>query len=246
MRRLLEYIYGRDGTEAARSVRARLDERRASHVRDLARSPGFERLRDEIVSRARPTESEHVLDLGAGTGLLAMSVAGSVKRVTAVDSSPAVCRLLEANARAQGATNIDVVVADARSLPLPDSSIDLAVSNYCLHHINDSDKLVALGELARVLRPGGRLVLSDMMFNVGLRTARDRRVVAHVVLAMLRSHPAGLLRVLRNVIKTFLGPTEHPASVDWWDEALARSGFSDVHVTPLEHEGGIACARRAP
>lgn len=233
------------GNLGSTSTRWSRDERHAGHVSVLAQSPGFERLREQIVARAQPTASERVLDVGAGTGLLALRVAPSVRHVTAVDSSPAVCRQLEENARDLALTNIDVVVADARRLPLPDSSIDLALSNYCLHHINDADKLVALRELARVLRPGGRLVFGDMMFNVGFRTARDRRTVARLAFAMVRNHPGGVLRLMNNVVKTIVAPSERPASVEWWQQALADSGFCEVSVTALEHEGGIASARRA-
>jgi len=223
---------------------ARSDQRHAAHIDQLADSAGFGRLRDELLSRAQPTAEDRVLDLGAGTGLLALAVAPMVAHVTAIDNSPAVSRLLEAKARQLAITNVTMIVADARNLPLESSSIDLAVSNYCLHHVTDEDKLVALRELARVLRPGGRLVLGDMMFNIGFRTARDRRVVAHLAISMLRRHPAGVLRVLINVAKTLFAPSEHPASVEWWERALNESGFSSVRVEALEHEGGIACARR--
>lgn len=236
----------RAGTRIGRDARGGSDERRARHVSALAQSPGFERLRNEILARAQPLAGDRVLDVGAGTGLLALTVAPSVARVTAVDNSPAVCRLLQANATDRAITNVDVVVADARSLPLAGSSIDLALSNYCLHHLSDADKLVALQELARVLSPGGRLVFGDMMFRVGLRTARDRRVIARLAIAMLRSHPAGVLRLLNNVRKAIFAPSERPASVEWWERALLRSGFCDVQVVALEHEGGIASARRAP
>ena len=221
------------------------DERHARHVNDLAETGGFARLRDEIISRAQPAQGERVLDLGAGTGLLALAVARSVAHVIAVDSSPAVCRLLEAKARDLLVTNVEVVVADARELPLPDASIDLALSNYCLHHLTDADKLIALRELARVVRPTGRLVLGDMMFNVGFRTPRDRRVVVRLAFAMVRRHPiAGLRRLLVNVVKTIVAPSERPAAVEWWERALSNSGFCEVHVMALEHEGGIAVARR--
>jgi ubiquinone/menaquinone biosynthesis C-methylase UbiE len=220
------------------------DERHASHVSALAETPGFERLREQILERAQPTDSERAVDIGAGSGLLALAVAPRVAHVTAIDSSPAVCRLLEARSREMGIENLDVIAADARELPLEDSSIDLVVSNYCLHHISDDDKRVALKEIARVLRPGGRLVLGDMMFNVGFRTARDRQVVLRLVWKMVRSHPAGLVRVLVNAVKTVFAPSEHPASVQWWEQALNDTGFQDVQVVALEHEGGIGYARR--
>jgi len=234
------------GSRTEPSAHESRDERHARHVNDLAHTRGFALLRDQIISRAQPTQGDRVLDVGAGTGLLALAVAPSVAHVIAVDSSPAVCRLLEAEARDREVGNIEVVVADARKLPLPDSSIDLVLSNYCLHHISDVDKQVALREFARVMRPGGRLVLGDMMFNVGFRTARDRRVVARLAFAMLRGHPvAGLRRLLVNAVKTIVAPSERPASVEWWEQALGDSGFCEVDVMALEHEGGIACARRA-
>ncbi len=228
----------RDGADAGR------DERHARHVGDLGTSPGFQRLRDEIIARAAPTKGERVLDVGAGsTGLLALAAAPDAEHVTAVDFSPAVCRMLEQRAKDLQLENVSVLVGDARKLPLPDNSVDVALSNYCLHHVNDTEKLVALGELARVLKPGGRLVFGDMMFRVGIRTSRDRRVVAKFALGMLRRGPAGVVRLLRNVVKTFVAPSEMPASVEWWDQALRSSGFTDVKVEALEHEGGIAYAR---
>lgn len=230
---------------ASVSWRARRDERHASHVEVLADTGGFERLRDEIVSRAKPKPDDQVLDLGAGTGLLAFAVAPNVDHVTAVDNSPAITRLLEEKARRLAVANLTVTLADVRSLPLADSSIDLALSNYCLHHVSDADKLVALRELARVLRPGGRLVLGDMMFSLKLRTGRDRRVVLRLASSMVRSHPAGLVRLLVNVVKTLVAPSEHPASVEWWQRALTDCGFTGVRVEALSHEGGIACAERA-
>lgn len=230
---------------AALGEPARHDERHARHVDELAHTPGFARLRDDIISRAEPAKSHRVLDLGAGTGLLALAVAPNVSHVTAVDVSPAACRMLEARARELAITNLSVLVADARNLPITSSSIDLALSNYCLHHLSDADKLVALHELARVLRPEGQLVLGDMMFKVGLRTKRDRRILAHLGLSMLRSHPAGVLRLLRNIVRTLIAPSERPASVEWWEQALRDTGYTNVRVVALKHEGGIACAQRA-
>jgi hypothetical protein len=51
------------------------------------------------------------------------------------------------------------------------------------------------------------------------------------------------VRLLRNVGRLVRGGSEHPASAAWWREALARSGFADVSVRELSHEGGIASGR---
>jgi ubiquinone/menaquinone biosynthesis C-methylase UbiE len=153
------------------------------------------------------------------------------------------CRQLEAKAAALPAENLEVLVADATALPLADRSADVVVSNYCFHHVSDADKRRALGEIRRVLRPGGRLVFGDMMFRVGLRGSRDRALVARFVRSMLRRGPAGIMRLIKNAARVVSGRGEHPATVDWWQGALREAGFSSVSVWPLDHEGGIAVAR---
>jgi SAM-dependent methyltransferase len=123
--------------------------------------------------------------------------------------------------------------------------MDVVVSNYCLHHLSDADKRRASAEIRRVLRPGGRLVFADMMFRVGLASRRDRSVLALMVKRMVRHGPSGVLRPLKNAIRIVGGRGEHPASVEWWREALIELGFTDGTVLALEHEGGIAVARKA-
>jgi ubiquinone/menaquinone biosynthesis C-methylase UbiE len=101
----------------------------------------------DAVAECRPGA---VLDVGAGTGAFACRIAATTgAAVRAVDSSPAMVRL----ARAAG---VDAVLADAGSLPFPDGSFDCVTANWMLYHVTDRDR--ALAEMARVLRPGGRLV----------------------------------------------------------------------------------------
>jgi ubiquinone/menaquinone biosynthesis C-methylase UbiE len=217
------------------------------HVADVEKltdTPGFRRLRQQLLSLARLTPEDRVLDIGAGTGLLALAAAPRVQHVTALDISPAMCRRLSAKAAELARPNVDVLVANATELPMPDGSADVVLSNYCFHHVSDADKRRGLGEIARVLRPGGRLVIGDMMFDAGLRGTRERALVLRFVRRMLRRGPAGVLRLLKNAIRLASGRGEHPASVDWWRQALRDTGFSGVEVWPLDHEGGIAVARR--
>lgn len=215
-----------------------------AHVEALGRTPGFRRLRHEILRRARLAPEDRVLDIGAGTGLLSLAAAPKVRHVAALDISPAMCSRLSANAAQLPSHNVEVIVGDATALPLADDSADVVVSNYCFHHVSDADKRRALDEIRRVLRPGGRLVFADMMFSVGLRGPRDRALIMRFVRAMLRRGPAGIARLTKNALRVLGGRGEHPASVDWWQRALREAGFAAVSVWPLDHEGGIAVARR--
>ncbi len=143
---------------------------------EVATSEAFLAIRDRIVELAEPRSVDQVVDLGAGTGLLALALAPRVDELVAVDSSERMLERLDDAAAADGAHNIETLVADLRWLPLEDESATLVVSNYAFHHLDDAGKELALAEARRILRPGGRLVVCDMMFSLSLKP-RDRRLV---------------------------------------------------------------------
>lgn len=100
-------------------------------------------------------------DLGIGDGLLTLMVAEVAERVTAVDVSTAMLRQLEARAAAQGVTNIETVEGDIEALPLPDHSHDVVLMSQALHHAEKPER--ALAEAYRILVPGGRLLVLDLL-----------------------------------------------------------------------------------
>ena len=211
---------------------------------EVARSPGFQDLRDAILERAAIRPRDEVLDLGSGTGLLTLGAAASAKRVWALDISRGMCDYLAAKATSAELANVEPVVASIISIPLVDQSIDVVISNYCFHHLDDTGKLVALREVHRVLAPGGRVVVGDMMFSLALGDERNRAVIRSKVRSLLAKGPAGAWRLARNGARYMSGRWERPTRPEWWHAALAKSGFVDIEVTPLDHEGGIASARR--
>ena len=219
-------------------------DRHVIQAEEVARSSGFCHLRDRIIELASPASGEVAVDLGAGTGLLTLELANHVERVWAIDISSSMAGYLETKAASAGLDNVRVAVASAESVPIVDEAVDVVVSNYCLHHMDDGGKRRALGEALRILRPGGRLVIGDMMFELAVGNRRNRSVVADKVRAMLRKGPSGVLRLAKNAGRLASRRWERPAGPEWWRQALHDSGFVDVEVTVLDHEGGIAHARR--
>ena len=209
----------------------------------VASSPVFNRLATRVLELAAIEDGNTVVDLGAGTGLLALPAARTALEVIAVDySQPMLDRLAE-HAVAAGLQGITCVRADLREVPIPDAVADIVVSGYAFHHIDDAGKALALAEARRILRPGGRLVICDMMFGLSLR-ASDRRIIAGKVGAIARKGPAGFLRIARNAGRVATRRWEHPTSPERWRQLLAARRFVDVHVEMIENEAGIAFARR--
>jgi ubiquinone/menaquinone biosynthesis C-methylase UbiE len=210
----------------------------------VARGDGFQFLRDRIVELAEPSSSDVVVDIGSGTGLLTLALAGRVARVWAVDSAAAMNDYLRVKAASAELTNVNLVTASAVSLPLVDEVADVVVSNYCFHELREPDKRRALAEVARVLKPGGRVVISDMMFSLNPGQARDRRIVLGKLRSIARRGLPGIWRLLKNAMRLAAGRWESPASLDWWDAALREAGFEELQIETFAHEGGIATARR--
>jgi ubiquinone/menaquinone biosynthesis C-methylase UbiE len=115
-----------------------------------------------------------VVDLGAGTGQFALAVAPACARVVAVDVSPVMLRLLQAKVAAAQLANVEVVQAGFLTYVHEGSPADVVYSRYALHHLPDFWKAVALARARRILRPGGLLRLSDVVYHFGPDVAEDR------------------------------------------------------------------------
>ncbi len=207
-----------------------------SHVTSAA---AFERVLDRLVAIAGPGPGDTCVDLGAGTGFVAFALAPMVKDVLAFDISPAMARSMTERAREAGIGNVRAEVADLAELQLGPQSADLIVSSYALHHLHDHDKRELVLRAAGWLRPGGRLVIADMMFGRG-GSQRDRQILRQKAAALAAKGPGGWWRIAKNMTRFGLGiGHERPATPGFWQSALREAGFAGVTFEPVVAEAGI-------
>jgi SAM-dependent methyltransferase len=111
-----------------------------------------------LVRFAGISPGEAVLDVGAGTGVVAITAASTGARVSAIDLTPALLEAARENARIAGFPEIDWVEGDAERLPYPDASFDVVLSQF--GHMFAPQPHVAIAEMRRVLRPAGRIAFA--------------------------------------------------------------------------------------
>jgi ubiquinone/menaquinone biosynthesis C-methylase UbiE len=106
-----------------------------------------------------------IVDMGAGTGRFALAAARRFGRVIAVDISPVMIAHLTERASADGLANIETVQAGFLSYRPADASVDAVYTRNALHHLPDFWKALALDRMASLIRPGGVLLLRDLIYD---------------------------------------------------------------------------------
>ncbi len=151
---------------------------------------------------------ETVLDLGSGGGidvLLSARRVGAQGKVYGLDMTDEMLRLACRNAAEAGATNVEFLKGEIEDIPLPPASVDVVISN-CVINLS-TDKAQALAEAARVLRPGGRFAVTDVVADADLDEATRRDLEA------------------------WTGCIAGALTRDQYRDLLERAGFGDVEVT---------------
>ena len=178
-----------------RRLEAALAARRTKSVEFFTSSAGhWDRMRGDmfgdrfhLAALAAFADADAVVgDLGCGTGQVSAALAPFVARVIGVDSSAAM--LQAARRQLQGHRNVELRRGDIEALPIDDGVLDAATVMLVLHHVPEPGR--ALADVARVLKPGGRLVLVDMLPH---DRENYRQQMGHVWLGFAEDHVVRML-----------------------------------------------------
>ncbi len=156
---------------------------------------------------------EVVVDLGCGGGLdvlLAAKKVGDQGRVIGIDMTPAMLDLARKNAVKAGATNTEFYQSTIDVIPLPDASVDCVISN-CVINLA-TDKPAVFREVARILKPGGRLAISDIALKKSLPNE-----LAHDLMA-------------------YVGCIAGAISIEAYQQGLTEAGFANAEVIDTQSD----------
>jgi 2-polyprenyl-3-methyl-5-hydroxy-6-metoxy-1,4-benzoquinol methylase len=210
---------------------------------DSHNDPAMEKVADAVLAATDITPAMKAIDLGTGTGRLALPLAARGAEVLGVDVSSAMIQRLEEEAQRLELGSVRGLVLPLEQLSEPPESYDVIVSNYALHHLRDADKARLVSSAFRWLRPGGQLVIADMMFGRGA-TTEDRRIIAGKLRALARRGLPGYWRILKNAVRFTLRVEERPLTQSAWQRLVTDAGFTDVRTWTVVAEAGVVAARK--
>ncbi len=216
-------------------MRKHWDRHAAAWETHLPSTDLFSELLDAVMSAVTPASDDVAVDLGAGTGFLALQLAPHVRRVLAVDNSEEMLRRLRAKS---GGGNLEILHQDLRHFRCP-QAVDIVVSNYALHHLSHPAKRELLRRCHECMKPGGRIAIADIMVPLTFRP-RESRALRHKVRVIARKGLPGYWRIGKNAFRWAIGHGEYPASRAFWENALREAGFTNVGVRQIGGESAVA------
>ncbi|MER7245710.1 methyltransferase domain-containing protein [Kribbella sp. NPDC000426] len=234
------FVTERGSFRAAHVAEQNID-RQALILDQMATRPAVRTLKSWALDQLAPTPGETAVDVGSGTGEDVVALHASGAHAIGVEPSPGL--RAEAVRRAVGA-DVEYVDGHAEALPFEDESVDVLRSERVLQHVDDPAAVVK--EMARVLRPGGRIVLIDTDWGTAIIHPADPDVLQRMVGFFLRESANPYSgRQLRGLLADAGLEITGETAATWLEpQEGARQGFVGMmHLTSLQ--AGVITAEEA-
>jgi SAM-dependent methyltransferase len=212
--------------------------RRARHTRkqvtilaEEQRARVLRLLTEKVVNKANVGHGTVAVDLGCGNGQLALALARCGAKVIASDNRPVMVELLEARAALAKLRNVAGVVCEPSELDFETGSIDLVVSSNALHYLRDRQKQPLVQAVARWLRPGGQLVIGDLVQLP--EQSQDSGAPTVYPVGLPANRPPDGSRLARAASWPARSLRGGPVTVETWLRILSSAGFVDLAADPL-------------
>src|SRR5580692_3831206 len=152
-------------------IRERFTETADAFARTVrrTRSEEAEELAERVTDGLANVEKLLAIDLACGPGTYTRPLAARVRQAIGADLTPAMVEKARAEAARDGIANIEFVCADIYALPFADGAAGIVSCGYAFHHM--TDVVGALAEMVRVLQPGGRMAVTDIIVREGCDTS---------------------------------------------------------------------------
>ncbi|HYK33617.1 MAG TPA: methyltransferase domain-containing protein [Streptosporangiaceae bacterium] len=210
---------------------------------DHRSSIGLEKVTAAVLAAANVPPGCQVLDIGCGSGELSLLLADLGARVLAVDPSKLMIDRLEQSAREHGPIGLECLATPIEQLSMPAESVDLIVTSYTLHYLRDLDKSRLVTAAYYWLRPGGTLIVADMMFGRGV-TSHDRAIIRSKIGSLAKKGIGGWWRIAKNSYRYLVRAQERPVSISTWATMFARAGFKGITASSIINEAGLVTGQR--
>ncbi len=210
---------------------------------DRRSSIGLEKVTSAVLGAVSVRPGSQALDIGCGSGQLSLPLAEQGARVLAIDPSQVMISRLEKSAEQQALIGFECLATPIERLSLPAESVDLIVSSYALHYLRDVDKGRLVAAAYHWLRPGGTLVVADMMFGRGV-TSHDRAIIRSKIGALAKKGIGGWWRIAKNTYRYLIRAQERPVSISTWATMFARAGFKGITASSIVNEAGLVTGHR--
>ncbi len=210
---------------------------------DRRSTAGLEKVTAAVLAAVSVSPGDQVLDIGCGPGQLSLPLADQGARILAIDASQLMIGRLEQSAEERALLGFECLATPIERLSLPAESVDLIVTSYALHYLRDIDKGRLVAAAYHWLKPGGMLVIADMMFGRGV-TSHDRAIIRSKMGALAKKGIGGWWRIAKNSYRYLVRAQERPVSISTWATMLARAGFKGITASSIVNEAGLVSRRR--